>query len=124
MVTGWDIYWITRLDYLEGIFFVLALLGGIIWFIAWFANGMARGEDPVESFVRYRKGLMFCGVLLMLGVITSTFVPNTKEAVAIYMIPPIVNNEDVREIPQNAAKLMNTKLQEWINENMVTKTEN
>jgi len=48
--------------------------------------------------------------------IGAILVPTTKEAVAIYMIPKIANNEQVQKLPDNAMKFLNGKLEAWIND--------
>jgi hypothetical protein len=44
------------------------------------------------------------------------FVPTTKEVAAIYMIPAITSNSDMKAIPANLAKLLNAHLEDWIND--------
>ena len=49
-------------------------------------------------------------------IVVWAFIPSTKEACAIYLIPKIANNEQVQKIPENALRLLNAKLEEWIDE--------
>ena len=95
MITAWDVYWITRLDILQGIFAVCALVSfGCLVF-----SGIYR---------------TIFAPMLAIFIILVTLIPSTKEACAIYLIPKIANNEQVQKIPDNFAKLFNVKMEEWI----------
>jgi hypothetical protein len=59
-----------------------------------------------------------CTVSLILLCTLSTFIPSTKEAIAIYAIPKIANNEKLQIITKNGAELISLKLKEWIDEMM------
>ena len=50
----------------------------------------------------------------ILSLMVAVFIPSTKEYVAIYLIPKIVNNEQVQQIPEKAMNILNSKLNEWI----------
>ena len=124
MITGWDIYWITRLDYLHNTMETMFTLSIIIAVLCTFVLLIwsVCDEDPkiIKKYVRYPVMVMvFAAVVSFL----YCFFPSTKEAIAIYAVPKIVANEDVQQIPENAARFINTKLQEWVGENIETETE-
>jgi hypothetical protein len=126
MISGWDIYWITRLDsigYLLGIGgLTLALLGLVIAGITLgMASDACSDEEEWKPFKRFIKRSLGFAVFGAISMIFNTFIPTTKEAAAIYLIPRITANEDVQQIPANAAKLLNGKLQEWIDDLEPTK---
>jgi len=118
MITSWDIYWITRLDYFCGFFvgFFLFLLGLFIIFgvVGLVALGDRPDEDERKNGIKYLKGAVVAFVLMMFFLAGIIFTPSTKEVIAIYAIPKMANNEDVQQIPANFAKLINGKLQEWM----------
>lgn len=119
MITSWDIYWITRLDsvcmFLIAIGFVLLML--IIFFplIAEVALELEK-----QSIVKCE---LLLSASLLLVCLCGVFVPSTKEFAAIYLIPKIANNEQMQKIPDNAAKLLNVKMEEWIKDTIKDKKE-
>ncbi len=125
-MTHWDVYWFTRLDSLVTVFQVLLITGivGLVPFIICLITEYGDyGDDKQKKIINWLKvllsGLVFSMLCLM-------FIPTTKEAAAIYLLPKIANSEFAKEaekIPEGAAKLMNLKLQEWIDEVSKTKKE-
>jgi hypothetical protein len=64
-----------------------------------------------EEFMPFSKTIL---VGFILSLMVAVFIPSTKEYVAIYLIPKIVNNEQVQQIPEKAMTILNSKLNEWI----------
>lgn len=118
MITGWDIYLITRLQGLVLCFGVFAFL---LLAIAFIAGIYVIVEEEMEEHGRKIWALLIGGIIC---VVLTCFVPTTKEAVAIWALPKIANNETVQEIPDNFAKLVNKKLQEWMKDvDLITEEE-
>jgi len=116
MITESQIYWITRMDYIQTALFVL---GGI-------TTGLAV------------VGFIISAICCMLNVISgdseakrmmsACFVPSTKELCAIKVIPKIVNNEEVQELPNRVVELAgewleNLKPEKYQEERQDVKTE-
>jgi len=119
-MTGWEVYWLTRLNMLHSTFQLIASMGitlGVITLVAWvlFREHEEFGETDFATIIcrKLTLWLLLPGVVALMGFL---FVPTLKDAAAIYLIPPIVNNEDVQEIPADAAKLLHNKLNEWIDD--------
>jgi amino acid transporter len=78
----------------------------------WWKDGFKKATKPYTILVT---------VLLPVSLALSTFLPNTKEAVAIVVIPKIVNhavnNPELKKIPDNILKVANSfmekKITEW-----------
>lgn len=96
-ISAWDIYWITRLDNLQ-LVFILGL-------------GVSLGlsvmtlieSDSVEDFVKpVCKYFLPVAVACAMGLV---FVPSTKSAAAMYVVPAIVNSEAVQKIPAELTAL-------------------
>ena len=102
MITGWTIYWITRLDSIDAMW---AVGIGICFALGSFMFLLS------ESIIR-KVWIPISIALVFVLLLVAT--PSTKEAIAIYVIPKITNNEDVSQIPSNFAKLINEKLQDWM----------
>ena len=108
MITESDIYWLTRLDSLKlfmGIATFLFGLGGIIGFVHLFAD---KGLSPKEAWRKVRIPLLLSAFLAVALVLNHS----TKEMCAIKIVPMVVNDEGVQEIPQRLVGLAN----EWIAE--------
>ena len=123
-MSWWFIYWITRLGDIRATagvtLFIFAwptviFIGLYLWAKldneSW--SDSVSVEDTLKYFGRF-AALSFLIVLFSLSILT--FVPRTKEAAAIYLIPKMVNNEAVQEMPGDAVKLLQLKLDEWIND--------
>lgn len=107
MITAWDIYWVSMLDsFGRGAFVCFIAFGLLAWLFIYV--GCEEESKPLQI-----SG--FCCVFfafLMLAI--CMFIPTTKTAVAMYAVPKIANNQEIQQIPPNFAKLINKKLQEWM----------
>ena len=121
----WTVYWLTRLDGIvsacEGIqvvaFIAFVIAGAFYTFAIMTGEDNGYEQDKIASITSFLKQAMFS--LFVSFVIASAvrmFTPTQKEMAAIYLLPKIVNNEQVRELPSNVLTLMNKKLEEWIDD--------
>lgn len=122
-MTRWTIYWITRLDGLRCVASVFLFVAGIAFLtlaISWVLFAMP-GLDPCECGGGWRGYRLLFHPLMLIAItcalLISLFLPTTEEAAAIYLLPKIANNQRVQELPDNALKFLNAKLEEWIDEN-------
>lgn len=117
MITSAQIYWITRLTYLNFLFGVpgtICTLGSFVCLlVAAMLGGSAGGDESEIEFSKiwfkygFRSGVI--GIILM-GI--SCFIPTTKEMAAILLIPKVANNEQIQKLPGNILTLAN----EWLEE--------
>lgn len=118
-MSGWLIYFITRCDYLQDLAVVGVVMGVvmlIISLILW-SIYMDNGDDDMFKVLK----VVFFRIAIPLTAIAAILfctIPNSKEMSAIYLIPKIVANERVQELPNNALDVLNTKFEAWI-EDMV-----
>ncbi|MHA1232581.1 MAG: hypothetical protein ACTSPQ_18270 [Candidatus Helarchaeota archaeon] len=120
MINAFDIYLISQLDTFVmwfGIFGILFTTAGITLVLVYACNisNPHFYEDEGEALF-LNKCREIGKVLIIISCIfitTSIFLPSSKTVVAMFVVPKIVNNEDVQEMPQNVFKLMNEKLKEW-----------
>ena len=111
-MTANEIYWILKLDDIQGVLIFLTVLVGIyclIMAVNWgFTKGMAYNYDDKKG----EKTAAFCTkqffitvsvfvVLLLIG----TLIPSTKQMAAIKVIPAIANSEIVGAMPNDAKEL-------------------
>jgi hypothetical protein len=119
------IYIFTRLDSINdgigALFLVPAVLGGIVLGFCGtnylldldFVDDTERWEKKFPVIKKWYKRLII--YLIVVGFIWI-ITPNTKEFAAIYLIPKIVNNEQVQQVPDKALNILSMKLDEWIND--------
>jgi Na+-driven multidrug efflux pump len=122
MITPWEIYWLTRMDYVSGFFIsmtVIAFIFSIGAAIGWGANSdcSSRTDDREALRAKILKGYFFKTFLVaVIFFIFFILIPNTKEMAAIILIPKAVNaavsNKALTELPKNVLDLAN----EWLKE--------
>lgn len=123
-MSHWTIYWVLILDslkltatlasFLLGVGLVIAL---VIWIAASCeCKKYSAGEE--DYFVRRISKIFswILGPIVAISLLFAVFVPNTKQAVAIWVTPKIVNNEQVQEIPQKGLKVLDKKLESYLDE--------
>jgi hypothetical protein len=116
MITSWDIYWITRLDSINVVAgFAVFILGIIILF------GIGFYRELKDEYELFSVWVGVAATIFFLSLLCTIFTPSTKEAAAIYLIPKIANNEQMQKIPDNAAKLLNAKMEQWIDDTLAEK---
>ena len=137
-ITPSMIYWLTRLDefsFLFGIVFVciviVALVNVIGGFVALDSYSTDRlynrperlAESKHNIKVRFGRAVKLALVALLVGVVDS-FIPSTKQAAAIIVIPKIANSEIVAEMGDSAKELVGLA-KAWLTElKPQSKTEN
>ena len=121
MITGWEIYWFTRLDPLKGIVGTTAVIGlilSVLMFLLYpaFCDIFDCDEDK-------RKKSLTWTVRLQVAVFSATVLfafahaltPTTREMAAIKVIPMIANSESMQklgDVGNNMLDLAN----EWLRE--------
>ena len=106
------IYWITRLDQfrdLTGCASLFIFIIAIVLMIAVFVEAESSNEKSYRIVLRGFKISLF---VLAIFSLMHAFIPATKEACAMYVIPEIVNNEKV----QNASKEFYDLALDWMKE--------
>lgn len=117
-LTAWDIYWVTRLDEISillTVSFILMAIVMVFFCLSWVANRddyerrCCNGLEKQKTAERLLKWLV--PTLITVGLINA-FIPNTKQAAAMYVLPAIVNSEAVQELPSELTTLARKWLQE------------
>lgn len=108
-----EIYWITRLDDIEGLF--IGILCGVTIVCIYLIISISVGGSDSDIFKRWAKRLWFPFAVSILGLI---FVPTTNEALMIYGIGGIVDcvkgNDKAKQIPDKCIEALN----EWIEQHV------
>lgn len=111
IMSAWDIYWLTRLDAIQITLVVLAIVSSIVGLVTALIITMEEIWDGYG-----RKLFIWCSVIFGISILILTIIPSSKEMAAIYLIPKIVNDEKVAQVPDKALQILNGKLDEWLDE--------
>ena len=114
MSLGFMIYLITLLDSfnqtLNIVFWVLFIVMGC-WAIALSASGNWYDAKLAPCFKKY----FFKSLKIMVScMILITLIPSESTMAAMYLVPRIVENKDIQQVPANAAKLLNLGLEKFV----------
>ena len=119
-ITPSAIYWLTRLDefsLLFGTVFVCIVIVALVNVIGGFVALDSASTDKLYNRperlaeskhnikVRFGRAIKCALVALLVGVVNS-FIPSTKQAAAIIVIPKIANSEIVAEMGDTAKELV------------------
>lgn len=114
MITASTIYWIGILDSVGATLTFLAFVLVIPISIFSFLWGMRHLEGDDTSFVR--KVALSIGACFFVLVIVNALIPSTRLAAAMYLVPAVVNNEDVKAIGDNSLEALRLLTEDWLRE--------
>ena len=113
------LYWFTRLDSVSVMFQVMLILSLSTTAILSIIFGVmfsACTDFPKKVFI----GIIFFSFLSLASGVAYTLTPTTKEVAFIYLGGKPVdygsNNEDLKQIPDNAIKMLNNKMEQYLEE--------
>lgn len=104
------IYIFVMMDSIKTGLGLLTLIAGVGVVI----SAMCIDTPNVEDKRKTKKWLKISVVAFIFIGSVAILTPNTKQFAAIYMIPKVVNNEDVRAMSSDAMKAMRLKFGEWL----------
>ena len=117
-MTGWEIYWITRLDgirILAGVSIIVIFAISVIYMI--FKDDEYRyGKKEKEYTAFLWKYLKKILPVFMIPILLLVLTPTTKEMFAIKILPKIINNEKLQELPDLGLDYMKQWLKEQAKE--------
>lgn len=117
MSTYEKIYWLTRLDYLQGIFLVISIILGVILAGA-FLFSLIQGEWFIKKWQ-----IIVGPIVLFIVVLTTSLIPTKQEAIFIVAagktIDFVQTDTSVTRIPGLATKVVANYLQKEIDNDTV-----
>lgn len=116
-MSGWLVYLICLLDNIVGIFLFFGIVFGIV-IIAKIVYYCCE-EEPEKIWLSIKKETIILFSVIFFGCL----IPSSKQAACIYIIPKIVNNEKIQEIPNNVIDLFNEGISEYIESKLTEKGE-
>lgn len=117
------IYLFLKLDNLVGLFAIITFFTGVIIIVygvaypLWLADihdsqkeQARKNRHAFYSKYFYKKTAI---LIFFVSLFFAVFTPTTKEFAVIYLLPKIVNNTKVQQMPNKALAVLNKKLDEW-----------
>ena len=121
-ISPWLVYWLMQLDSIckfidaVAIFGSILLIGLIIIRIVCKINAKWNSSD--QMFYDATTSLCkFSSIIIPIVVLINIFIPNTKTVAAMILIPPIVNNEQVQQIPDDILTFVRSVIKEYTFDN-------
>lgn len=111
MISMWFLYWLNVMFSFADVI-ALPIIVNIVLIILGII-GKCVDDDVGKKFANYLKSSI---ITLCVCILISVLIPSKKEAIAIYMIPKVVNNEQVMQLPENAVKYLNVLFKKEIEE--------
>ena len=106
-MTHWTMYWFTRLDSLQGLSIAMAVGAGMLLFV------LAMISDIVgKPYLKDHWVKVVCAGLFAITV--TVMVPTQKEAAVIWLIPKMVNNEQLNTITKNSLSILEEKTKVYL----------
>lgn len=133
-MSAMQLYWLVKLDsiidlfrFFSGLtlFAIITLCGfSIIMFIIETNN--TEDEQKRANYARLKiKPFLIMFVILWIPLrLLRTFIPSTKEMAIIYVVPKIVNNKEIQQIPSKMIKLASDWIDELQPKSITEKVEN
>lgn len=122
MITPFQMYLLLMLDSVCAVTVIITI---VLAFITFVFGAMLVACDVNEEEQKYaRKFLKYLVPVFVLSLLSAVFIPNTKQAATIFLVPKVLNNEKVQDIGQNSLDLANNLLKlsnEYIEKNLITK---
>lgn len=118
-MTEWQMYWLLRLDGIKDMFEVITVLLtiavvllGIGFLVCFFISKADEHEDATRVAKSLKHGFLITVLLCLFFTFVWILLPTTKQMAAILVVPKIINNEQVQELPEKIVELGN----EWMDD--------
>ncbi len=111
LISAWDIYWITRLDAIKDLCFIITLFGGSLGLIS---LALVIFENPPALLRKVTKTML---TLAAVGAVGMCILPSTRVAAAMVVLPAIVNSQAVQKLPAELTSLATDWLHDLRSEN-------
>lgn len=110
VINSFSIYLISLADeisiYMSILFFIFIILS-IIFFVIGRRSDHCDENNNKHIKLKLAKKCLISSLLILT---LQPFIPSTKTLIAMYTIPPIVNNKQVQQLPDNLLKFANDYL--------------
>ena len=111
-MTMFTIYIITILSGLKGLAIATAAVGG---FVSFMVSAAHYGEGVFDADV-FKKIIKISIPISVIAIMLAVLIPTTNQAAAIYLIPRVVNNEQMQSISEDGLSILEIKAQQYLRE--------
>jgi hypothetical protein len=113
------VYLLVKLTAIGTFFGVTAIILGSCGFVGTVMYALeAESYRPSKNLKTWKPYLKNAWIGTVIFAILCVATPTTKQAAVIWLLPKIVNNEQVQAVPEKALKLLNKQMDEWLEENL------
>ena len=117
-ISPWLIYWLMQLDSICEFVRVVAIIGSalLIGLIAIRIMCIYASEydSDAKAFYNYTTKLYkFGSIIIPIFILINVFIPNTKTVASMIIIPPIINNEQVQQLPNDVLIFIHSIIEEY-----------
>ena len=113
MITPWMVYFIGILDDIAGLFKNGAVLSATVLVLGGMFSPMLADMD-IMPFAKMKKMLLVALAAFAICGSLAAFTPSTKLAAAMYIIPAVANNEDMKAIGGNSLEALRKLTEQWL----------
>ena len=110
-----EIYWITRLDSINGALVLFAIISLIVAFTAIIIWAI---EDSYDDGLLIKRAIRTSAAIFVTSILGLVFIPSTKDMLLIYgaggSIEYIKNNDVVKQLPDKCIQAIDALLNEYI----------
>lgn len=114
-MSNWQMYWLMMLDNISSLVIGIALAVGIVLVVAILARIIVGDDDEDVKGVAC-KCMRFTVPILIVMAPLAALIPTTKQMAVIVVVPKIINNKEVQEMPEKLVELANGWMEEKVKE--------
>lgn len=111
-----EVYFILQLDSFREIINILLVLIAISTVFSTIVFFVSH-DDWLHSDERFmgviKKTCKISLTLFIIFILVRAFLPTTKQMATVILLPQVINNENVQQLPEDILKLVQTLIKEW-----------
>lgn len=118
-ITPFDVYLVMQLDRLSCVatilFTILTIVYVVLVIFGVMEVSMAMGQEDED----YKSGKAKLSLSWKIGTVAAVFllfgafIPSTKTAASMFLLPAIANNKEVQQLPEDLLKMVRGLVKEW-----------
>jgi len=105
-MTGFELYLILMLDNIKDLLSPIFAFSVISFFACSVALVIAMAEEQEDFVLNFKKAYKIIILTAIVSSLLLAVVPNTKQMATIYLLPKLVNNEEVQAIAGDSLKIL------------------
>lgn len=116
-ISPWLVYWLMQLDSICKFVDVVAFIGSALLLVLIAVRTVCKSvpehdRDAKAFYNATTKLCRFGSIIIPIFILLNVFIPNTKTVAAMILIPPIINNEQVQQIPDDVLAFVRSVIKE------------